>query len=397
MRLVSHLLAILAFCAAAGACAEHIKGADRQLDRYSSLVRQLHDGPLPANWDEIEVLATVMAYAHDTDTAAGLARLVEREALLEVLGEPLPPRASKVSLAVYDMARARKAIEALRQRALESPLRAQVILDERPAPSGLVSGYRHEGGSAWNNGSAHHGRVLGVTLTNTGTRRILRGRFELELGHARDALRFQCGYAEPLEPGATKDTTCSGNGSVPFAKVDQALRFVASGFPPWARHDEVVYELRGKPFSVKPDESRFVNQHMEHEHRAMVMIQQHGCKARGACGASVKEELESPFLLGLVLGIAAGAVLMLLEAGFGSRAAGAATKVIAAAVFFLMVGGVLAAFLFGAKNHWVYALLFAGAAAGHIGDLVMGGLLGLVGVIAFVVAVGHVRGRLRGA
>src|SRR5690349_21024295 len=115
MRVSLLLFAAVAALAPAGAVADHIKGADRQLDRYSPVVRELQDKPAPPNWDEVEVLGTVMAYAHDVETAKGLSRLVEREALLELLGAPLPPRASKVSLVVYEMALAAKAIEALRQ------------------------------------------------------------------------------------------------------------------------------------------------------------------------------------------------------------------------------------------------------------------------------------------
>jgi hypothetical protein len=379
------------------AAANHIQGADRQLDRYSPLVRKLMDAPAPPDWDEVEVLATVMAYAHDTDAAAGLMRLVEREALLELLGEPLPARAPKVELVVQQMAGTRKEIEALRLRALESPLRAEVILAETEAPQGFGSGYRHEGGSVWNTGSGHGGRALGVKISNAGTRKVLRGRFELELGHARDALRFQCNYAGPLEPGTRKPIACFGDGTVPFAKVAEALRYVASGVPPSSRHHEVAYELRGRPFEVKPAESRFSNAQLEQEGRAMEMIQKQGCGARAACGATVGEAFDDRFLLGIVFGIVMGGMLLLLEAGFGSRAAGVATKAIAGVALFLMVGGVLAAFVFGAQGHWAYGLLFAGAAAGQIGDLVMGGLVGLVGVIAFVVAIGHVRGKLRGA
>ena len=388
----------MALCAAVGAAAEHIKGADRQLTPFSPLVRELQDKPAPPNWDEVEVLATLMAYAHDVETAGGLGRLVEREALLEVLGEPLPPRAAKVSLVVDEMARARKAVEELRLRVLERPVRAEPIVahDESLTPKQHGERYRHEGGSVWARDDGGTQRVIGVRVSNPGDRKILKGSFELELGTARDALRFLCHY-RLLEPRESRAVLCYGDRFKPFDKLAEAIRSAASGFTPSAQHFEVVYELRGNPFTVKPGETRYGSEHLEYERRAMAMIQQQGCGARGACGAAVAETFENPFLLGIVLGIVAGLVLLLLQAAFGSRAAGVATTLMAGIVLFLMVGGVVAAFLFGAKGHWVYALLFAGAAAGHIGELVMGGLLGLVGVIAFVLSIGRLRRRLRGA
>jgi hypothetical protein len=398
MRLASLLLAAGLSCAAASAAAEHIKGADRQLDRFSPLVRELQDKPAPPNWDELQVMATLMAYAHDTDTARGLSRLLEREALLEVLGEPLPPRAPKVELVVYEMARAEKAIDVLRDRVLAAPVGVEVIAghEEGLAPDRQGETFRHEGGSVWNSGNVNYGRAIGVKLTNTGNRRILRGRFELDLGTARNTLRFLCNYTGPLEPGASKAVLCFGNGTVPYERVAEAIRIAASGFTPAARHFEVAYELRGDTFEVKPGEIRYGKDHFEYERRAMAMIQAQGCGARGACGAAVKEGLEDPFLLGLLVGIVAGFVLLLVEAAFGKRAAAVTGGGMAVVLLAVMAVGVLAALVFGGKVHLLYALIFAGQAVSVTGALAMGVIVGVVGSIFAVAFAAKLWRRARG-
>jgi hypothetical protein len=395
--IATFLLAGAAACGVVTLAGANHLSADRQLDRDSEVVRRILDAPPPPSWDEIRVLASVMGIAHYPEAAAALMSLAEREALLELLGEP-PPRPAKVEYAIQENTETREALWVLRERVLEKPVAAEVLQEHDPSLNPKIHGYsfRHDGGSVWTRDDGGTQRAIGARIVNRGEREVLGGWLEVELGTPRKPQRFSCRYSFPLAPGESKAMLCYGDATRPLDDLMRAIGGVAQAPPP-VRHLEIVYRLRGIRFRVGGPDGAFAGGE-EIDARAMALIRSKSCQARNACGAAVQEKLTGlPMLGGFVLGVITGAIGLLALWIGGRRAAGRAGSGIALVLFALSVAGIIAAAAIGLKGHVLYALLFAGLAAGYAGKMIMGFLLGLGGVVLAWGVLRDLRRRLRAA
>lgn len=399
-RLPALFIGFLAAFGSIGAAAKHLGGADRQLDPFSPFVREVKDRPLPADWQGVAVIANLMTYAHEVEAAAALMRYVERGALLEILGEPAPRTPARVEDAIREMSGADKAVEALRVRVLDKALLAQPIQELDPALAPTAGGgvsFRHEGGSVWARDDGGTQRVIGVRIVNPRALEVLGGFLELQVGPPARALRFSCRFNQPIEAGASRAMLCSGDRSRPIEDVHAAIR-AAAGEPvkPFGQY-EIAYRLRGARFAVGGATTGFIGEQPAIEKAALDMLHDQSCGARRACGAAVAEGLENPLLAGFVLGIAACFVVLLVAWIAGMKAAAAVGSGLVVVLALLSVAFVIFVAVVASKAHILLVLLLTGAAMGHMGDMGVGFVAGVVVFIFVARALGTLVRRVRGA
>ena len=400
MKLLAFLLlACTALCGALPTAAKHLEGADRQLGPSSPFVREIKDRPVPADWQGVLVLAHLLSYAHDVEATASLARLVERDALLEILGEPAPPRPAKVEDAIREMSGADKAVEALRVRVRDKALLAEPLQDLDPSLEPKIHGwsFRHEGGSVWARDDGGTQRVIGARILNPSAHEVLGGFLELELGRPPKAVRFSCRFNESIAAGASKAMLCHGDRSRSIEDVHAAIRSAAgNAMKPFGPY-EIAYRLHGSRFGVGGANTGFIGEREKIEKVALDMLHEQPCGARGACGAAVAEELANPLLAGFVLGIAACFVVLLVAWIGGMRAGAFVGTGIVVVLAMLSIAFVIGIAVMTSKAHILLVLLLTGAAAGHMGQMGTGFIAGVVVFTFAARMLGAVIRRVRGA
>ncbi len=384
--LAAFVLACVDLLGAERALAAHLGGADRQLDRFSPLVRGLYDRPVPEDPHEARVIAELLRYAHDDAAAWNLMRYVERRTLLGLSGDVASPAAANVESAARDMSGEARSLEALRALVLDRALAVEVqqALDPRLEPEARERRLHPESAAVWAaDKDADARRALGVHIVNKGIHDIAGGLFYLFLEDAGKAVRFDCAFNGPIAVGASKPVLCHGDGFT----LEAALRAVAGlgkgGPAAEVRNYKITYALPAGRFEVHRKEAGFFHDEGGYAaDRALAIVKEESCRAKRSCGAEIREGLlAEPAFAGFALGILAGAIFFVLGLISSARAARAARG---ATILGLMAVLAVAVIVVGAvtwRIHWVFFILITSLAVEHAMDVFGGFGLGLFGSV----------------